>query len=291
MEYENLNFKETLNYLAKYAGISIVNKTNEKNTRIFKILECAKNYFQDRFYDKDGENVRKYLHKRGIHLDLCKKFSIGYAPSRETKPSLIDFLTEKGFSNEEMIDSGLVKKKNNRLFGYFYNRLIIPIFSRNSRVLGFGGRILDNGSPKYLNSPENEIFQKRNILFGSDNLKKKETLEKGIILSEGYMDVIALNKHGFCAVGSMGTSVSDNQIYELLNLSEKIFIVFDGDLAGKNATLKVFDKVLPILKLGKIIKFIFLPNNTDPEEFINHEGIKNFEKKLEQGYSIADMIW
>ena len=105
------------------------------------------------------------------------------------------------------------------------------------------------------------------------------------------MDVIALNKHGFCAVGSMGTSVSDNQIYELLNLSEKIFVVFDGDLAGKNATLKVFDKVLPILKLGKIIKFIFLPNNTDPEEFINHEGIKNFEKKLEQGYSIADMIW
>ena len=110
MEYENLNFKETLNYLAKYAGISIVNKINDETTRIFKILECAKNYFQDRFYDKDGENVRKYLHKRGIHLDLCKKFSIGYAPSRETKPSLIDFLTEKGFSNEEIIDSGLVKK-------------------------------------------------------------------------------------------------------------------------------------------------------------------------------------
>ena len=105
------------------------------------------------------------------------------------------------------------------------------------------------------------------------------------------MDVIALHKYGFSAVGSLGTSVSDNQIEELLNLADKIFIVFDGDLPGKNATLRVFDKVLPLLKLGKIFKFVFLPINIDPEEFIEKEGVKTFENKLHEGYSVADMIW
>ena len=291
MEIDNLDFKEALKYLSTQAGISATNSTNSNNFKLLKVLEEAKNFFIDRFYEKEGLFARKYLNKRNIDDSLCKEFSIGYAPIKDSKPNLIEYLSNKGYSNDDITRSGLAKKKYEKFFGYFHNRIIVPIILKNGNVVGFGGRVIDDGNPKYLNSPENEIFRKRNLLFGTCNLKKTQISKEGLILSEGYMDVISLYKHGFCAVASLGTSVSENQIEQILNLSDKIFVVFDGDQAGKNATLRVFDKILPLLKLGKLFKFVFLPVNMDPEEFIDKEGAEAFRKKLIEGYSVADMIW
>ncbi len=291
MEIDNLDFKEALKYLSGQAGITYPNSINTSNLKPLKVLEEAKNFFIKRFYHNDGFAARKYLNQRNIDDELCKEFSIGYAPPRNSKPYLIEHLLTQGFSDDDIIKSGLAKKKNENFFGYFHNRIIIPIISKNGNVVGFGGRVLDEGNPKYLNSPENEIFKKRNLLFGVCNLKRTQISKEGLILSEGYMDVISLYKHGFSSVASLGTSVSDNQIEQILNLSDKIFVVFDGDMAGKNATLRVFDKILPLLKLGKIFKFIFLPKGMDPEEFINKNGVLAFKNKLVEGYSITDMIW
>ncbi len=291
MEIDNLDFKEALKYLSIQAGISSTNSINRSNIQLFKVLEEAKNFFVERFFNNDGLAARKYLNQRNIDDGLCKEFSIGYAPPRNSRYDLIKFLLNRGHSHDDIIKSGLAKKKNENFIGYFHNRIIIPIKSKNGNVVGFGGRVLDDGNPKYLNSPENEVFRKRNLLFGVCNLKKSLISTEGLILSEGYMDVISLYKHGFASVASLGTSVSDNQIELILNLSDKIFVVFDGDQAGKNATLRVFDKILPLLKLGKIFKFVFLPKGMDPEEFINKEGVLTFKNKLIEGYSITDMIW
>ena len=243
-------------------------------------------------YSDEGAAARKYLIKRKINNDLCKEFLIGYAPQRNSKTRLIDHLIKKGISYDEIIKSGLGKKKDGLVNGYFYGRLIIPIISKAGNVVGFGGRLLGEGNPKYLNSPENEVFSKRNIVFGINNINKNNNrLKDSVILCEGYMDVISLKRNGFSALACLGTSATDYQLEQIINLYDKIFVVFDGDEAGKNATLRVFDKILAMLKLGKIFKFVFLPNNLDPEEFVDQEGLLALEKKLEQAYSVTDIIW
>ena len=291
MEIDNLDFKEAIKYLAEQAGISITNSTYKKNVKLLKILEEANLFFINSLYSDEGAAARKYLIKRKINDDLCKEFLIGYAPQRNSKTGLIDHLIKKGISYDEIIKSGLGKKKDGLVHGYFYGRLIIPIISKAGNVVGFGGRLLGEGNPKYLNSPENEVFSKRNTVFGLHNINKKKMDKDMVILCEGYMDVISLKRNGFSALACLGTSATDYQIEQIINLYDKVFVVFDGDEAGKNATLRVFDKILTLLKLGKIFKFVFLPKNLDPEEFIDQEGVLSFEKKLEQAYSVTDIIW
>ena len=291
MEIDNLDFKEAIKYLSEQAGISITNSTYKKNVKLLKILEEANLFFINTLHSDEGAAARKYLIKRKINDDLCKEFLIGYAPQRNSKTGLIDHLIKKGISYDEIIKSGLGKKKDGLVNGYFYGRLIIPIISKAGNVVGFGGRLLGEGNPKYLNSPENEVFSKRNTVFGLHNINKKKMDKDMVILCEGYMDVISLKRNGFSALACLGTSATDYQIEQIINLYDKVFVVFDGDEAGKNATLRVFDKILTLLKLGKIFKFVFLPKNLDPEEFIDQEGVLSFEKKLEQAYSVTDIIW
>ena len=291
MEIDNLDFKEAIKYLSEQAGISINNVTIRRNVKLLKILQEAKLFFINTLSTDEGILARKYLIKRKINNALCKDFDIGYAPPRHSKMGLINHLVKKGFSFDEIVKSGLGKKKNDAVHGYFYERLIIPIHSKEGNVVAFGGRVISEGNPKYLNSPENEVFSKRNIVFGINNVNKNNRLKDSVILCEGYMDVISLKRNGFSALACLGTSATDYQLEQIINLYDKIFVVFDGDEAGKNATLRVFDKILALLKLGKIFKFVFLPNNLDPEEFIDQEGLLAFEKKLEQAYSVTDIIW
>ena len=291
METDNLDFKGAIKYLSEQAGISINNITNKSNLKLFKVLEEAKLFFINSLHSDEGVLARKYLSKRKINNDLCKEFEIGYAPPRNSKMGLINHLITKGISYDEIIKSGLGKKKNDLVNGYFYGRVIIPIISKTGNVVGFGGRLLGEGNPKYLNSPENEVFSKRNTVFGLYNANKNKKINDTVILCEGYMDVICLKRNGFSALACLGTSATDYQIEQIINLYDKVFVVFDGDEAGKNATLRVFDKILTLLKLGKFFKFVFLPKNLDPEEFIDQEGVLSFEKKLEQAYSVTDIIW
>ena len=293
MEIDNMDFFSALKYLAGLIGLN-VNVKGHQNTSYdnkYKILEMATNFFIDTLNNVNCKNVQEYLNKRGIDKDICEEFLIGYAPSRKSENQLINFLNKKNVKQEDLIDIGLVKKKYNNLNGYFYDRIMIPIVSTTGKVIGFGGRTTNSEEPKYLNSPESDIFRKRNVLFGTYNLKKRNKNIDNVILCEGYMDVIALYKFGYPAVASLGTAVSDKQIELLTKLSKNIFVVFDGDQAGKNASIRLFEKLLPLINTDNVFRFVFLPNNLDPEEFLIKNGKKYFNLLLEKSYNISDIIW
>ena len=293
MEIDNLDFYGALKYLASLIGLTVNNK-NHQNISFqnkYKTLELSSNFFIETLNNKKSKIVLDYLNNRGLDKEIRNEFLIGYAPSSKSNCQLIDFLKAKNIQEEELIETGLAKKKYNNLYGYFYDRIMIPIVSINGKIIGFGGRTINSTEPKYLNSPESDVFSKRNILFGAYNIKKRKQNTDNIILCEGYMDVIALYKFGYAAVASLGTAVSEKQIDLLTTLSKNIFIVFDGDQAGKNATLRLFEKLLPLLKTDNEFRFVFLPNDLDPEEYLIRNGKSNFNILLEKSYNISDIIW
>ena len=293
MEIDNIDFYSALKYLASLIGLTVNNKSHQNISfqNKYKTLELSSKFFIETLNNKKNKNVLDYLNKRGLNKEICQEFLIGYAPSKNYDYQLIDFLKSKNINEEELIEIGLAKKKYNNLYGYFYDRIMIPIVSTNGKIIAFGGRSTNSSEPKYLNSPESDVFSKRNILFGAYNLKKRKQNIDNIILCEGYMDVIALFRFGYPAVATLGTAVSEKQIDLLTKLSKNIFIVFDGDQAGKNASIRLFDKLLPLIKTDNVFRFVFLPNNLDPEEYLIKNGKDKFNVLLEKSYNISDIIW
>ena len=293
MEFDNMDFYSALKYLASLIGLTVNNKSHQDISfqNKYKTLELSSKFFIETLNNKKNNNVLDYLNKRGLNREICEEFLIGFAPSKNYDSQLIDFLKSKNINEEELIEIGLAKKKYNNLYGYFYDRIMIPIISTNGKIIAFGGRSTNSSEPKYLNSPESDVFSKRNILFGAYNVKKSKQNINNIILCEGYMDVIALFRFGYPAVASLGTAVSEKQIDVLTKLSKNIFIVFDGDQAGKNASIRLFDKLLPLIKTDNVFRFVFLPNNLDPEEYLIKYGKDKFNVLLEKSYIISDIIW
>ena len=293
MEMDNMDFYSALKHLANMIGLNVNTKSHQNISfqNKYKTLELSSNFFVENLYSQKNKNVLNYLNKRGLDKEICEEFLIGYAPSNKNDYQLIDYLNSKNIKEDELIEIGLAKKKYNNLYGYFYNRIMIPIISLNGKIVGFGGRTTNSLEPKYLNSPESDVFSKRNILFGAYNLKKRKQNIENVILCEGYMDVISLYKFGYPAVATLGTAVSEKQIDLLSKLSKNIFVVFDGDQAGKNATIRLFDKLLPLIKTDNVFRFVFLPNDLDPEEYLIKNGKNNFNMLLEKSYNLSDIIW
>ena len=294
MEMENISFFDALKKLADQAGINYNNVSFSQNPKLKNQLNLLKricdSYVQN-LKAPIGEKVRNYLNERGINQSLIENFRIGYSGNLKTNKYLVSRLSEEGFSIDDMIDVGLVKENHmkNYIF-YFQQRLMIPILNNSGKVIAFGGRLIGERNPKYLNSPETYLFQKGKQLFGVSEAKKFIN-NKRLIVCEGYMDVISLNSFGYPAVASLGTTLTENQIENIFNISDEAFLVFDGDTAGKNATIRVFEKYFPKLKLNKKLKFVFLPNDLDPEEFINQNGLKEFEIILDEAMGALDMLW
>ena len=293
MEFDNMDFYSALKYLASLIGLTVNNKSHQNISfqNKYKTLELSSKFFIETLNNKKNKNVLDYLNKRGLNKEICQEFLIGYAPSKNYDYQLIDFLKSKDINEKELIEIGLAKKKYNNLYGYFYDRIMIPIVSTNGKIIAFGGRSTNSSEPKYLNSPESDVFSKRNILFGAYNVKKSKQYIDNVILCEGYMDVIALFRFGYPAVATLGTAVSEKQIDLLTKLSKNIFIVFDGDQAGKNASIRLFDKLLPLIKTDNVFRFVFLPDNLDPEEYLVKNGKDKFNILLEKSYNISDIIW
>lgn len=293
MEVDNIDFYSALKHLASLIGLTVHNKSHQNISfqNKYKTLELSSKFFVETLNNNKNKNVLDYLNKRGLNREICQEFLIGFAPSKNYNSQLIDFLKSKNINEEELIEIGLAKKKYNNLYSYFYDRIMIPIISTNGRIIAFGGRSTNSSEPKYLNSPESDVFSKRNILFGAYNVRKSKQNIDNIILCEGYMDVIALFRFGYPAVASLGTAVSEKQIDLLTKLSKNIFIVFDGDQAGKNASIRLFDKLLPLIKTDNVFRFVFLPDNLDPEEYLIKNGKDKFNVLLEKSYFISDIIW
>ncbi|WP_410542837.1 DNA primase [Wolbachia endosymbiont of Tetranychus urticae] len=258
---EGLSFKEALENLASVVGVELPKNLSfaKENDKLFSALNLAASWFAQK-----NRGVMAYLRQRKISLKIIDKFRIGYAPSSGLK----EYLNSSGIKDEILIDVGLINK-NSR--DYFYDRLIFPIHNITGKVIGFGGRALNSEQqPKYLNSPESQLFKKRENLYGLNFALSEIRKKQHLFVVEGYMDVIALHQAGISnTVAPLGTAISAEQIKNLWKFAKEISICMDGDSAGRHAAIRIAELVLPILEPGYTLKFVTLPNNKDPYDICN----------------------
>ena len=285
MEVEGLSYPDAVRALAKRSGMEVPEDEQyqsryKQQERLWALHKEAARFFHTKLYAPEGAQALEYAQGRGMPKSILTKFGIGYAP--DTWTSLVDALRKKGYTDEELKESGLVtvSKKNGSLFDRFRDRLMFPIIDVRGNVIGFGGRIMkkDDNAAKYLNSPETLIFNKRKNLFAL-NLAKKTKLDY-LILVEGYMDAIALHQYGFdCAVASLGTALTEDGAALLTRYTDQVVLIYDGDTAGQNAT----KRAIPILeKAGLQVRVLQMRDAKDPDEFLKKFGADRFKLLLEE---------
>ena len=286
MEIEGLSYPDAVRALAKRAGMEVPEDEQyqsryRQQERLWALHKEAARFFHSQLYAPIGAEALRYAAGRGMPKSILTKFGIGYAPDSWT--DLVDYLRKKGYTDQELRDSGLVtvSRKNGNLFDRFRDRLMFPIIDVRGNVIGFGGRIMndkDKSAAKYLNSPETLIFNKRKNLFAL-NLAKKSKLGY-LILVEGYMDAIALHQYGFdCAVASLGTALTEDGANLLSRYTDQVVLIYDGDAAGQNAT----QRAIPILeKAGLQVKVLQMRDAKDPDEFLKKYGADRFKLLLEE---------
>lgn len=280
MHKENCDFPEAVRILGKRAGINVEIKSKEtlaedlKRERMYELNRMAANFYLTSLARSPG--AIEYLKKRGLSLEICRRFGLGYALNDWNQ--LLKFMKNQSVSEQELVDAGLVKSsENGRYYDTFRNRIMFPLIDIKKRVLGFGGRSVSDEKPKYLNSSENEIFHKRNYLYGL-NLVKQHSDKSYIILVEGYMDVIAFfNKDIPRAVASMGTSLTEEQVHQLSKYGRDIYICYDTDDAGRKATERAIDI---FIGYGYSPKVISLPDGKDPDDYFKKHSRDDFEELL-----------
>ena len=286
MEIEGLSYPDAVRSLAKRAGLEVPDDEQyqsryRQQERLWALHKEAARFFHSQLYAPVGAEALNYAFNRGMPKSVLTRFGIGYAP--DSWSNLTDHLRKKGYTDQELRDSGLVtiSRKNGNLFDRFRDRLMFPIIDVRGNVIGFGGRIMndkDKSAAKYLNSPETLIFNKRKNLFAL-NLAKKSKLGY-LILVEGYMDAIALHQYGFdCAVASLGTALTEDGANLLAKYTEQVVLIYDGDNAGQNAT----QRAIPILeKAGLQVKVLQMRDAKDPDEFLKKFGADRFKLLLEE---------
>ncbi|MCR4781577.1 MAG: DNA primase [Lachnospiraceae bacterium] len=285
MNYENLTFPEAVQELAKECGITLPEHEetredrarNKRRERMFLLQKEAATFYYSMLRTKDGERALAYFRKRGLSDETINKFGLG--ASDVYGKNLRKYLSSKGFTNEEMRDSGLIKYSEARGFeDRFFNRAMFPIMDAQKRVCGFGGRVMGDGEPKYLNSPETEIFDKGTILYGMHIARR--TRRDYFILCEGYMDVISMHQAGFDnTVASLGTALTQKNALALKRYRKNIYLSYDSDGAGVKAALRaigIFNSI------GVPTKVINMRPYKDPDEFIKALGAEEYEKRIEE---------
>ena len=285
MEYENYSFGEALSHLADRAGVQLPrieysSEAREKAKQRETLLEInrqAAQYFYYQLRRESGQIGYRYLMDRGLSDETIRKFGLGY--SDKFSDDLYKFLKGKGYGDDQLRDSGLFNvDERHGMYDKFWNRVIFPIMDVNNRVIGFGGRVMGDGKPKYLNSPETKIFDKSRNLYG---LNVARTSRKPyLILCEGYMDVISMHQSGFTnAVASLGTSLTSGHASLLKRYTQEVLLLYDSDEAGVKAALRA----IPILREAGInSRVVDLKPHKDPDEFIKTEGAEAFQQRLDQ---------
>lgn len=298
-QYESCTRMEALEMLAKRANIPMPETSRARNDADYErrkkqrdtymqILRDAAVFYYKTYHGERGKIARDYMTGRGFNLDTVKKFGIGYSPDGY---SLINALEHK-YKREDLLGSGVAKEsKNGNLYDALAGRLIVPIFNMQGKVIAFGGRGLDErtvGQGKYKNTSETPLFHKQDNLFAINFAKqeKQQAALPNIVIVEGYMDVISMYQAGFRrAVASMGTSLTQNQAKWLSRLTSQIYVCYDGDAAGQKATVRGMD-ILD--KAGLEVKVMSVPENMDPDEYIQKYGAQAFEKLIEQALPLPD---
>lgn len=283
MQYENATFQEALEILAQKAGIELPKyemsgkerQEADKRARLLEINKAAAKYFYAQLRMEQGRQGMEYFANRGLSPEIMKKFGLGY--SNKFSDDLYQYLRKQGYEDSILKDSGLVTIEESRGGrDKFWNRVMFPIMDVNHRVIGFGGRVMGQGEPKYVNSPETMIFDKSRNLYGLNIARSSR--RPGILLCEGYMDVIALHQAGFDnAVASLGTSFTQGHASLLKRYAKEVYCTFDSDGAGTKAALRA----IPILKdAGISVKIISMKPYKDPDEFIRNEGADSYQERI-----------
>ena len=287
-QYENYTFPEAVEFLADRAGVVLPKREMTErermeadyNSALREINKMAAGYFYYALRMKDGEPASNYLTERGLSEDTIRNFGLGY--SRMYRDDLYKYLKQKGYSDELLKDSGLVRFDEKHGAGdVFWNRVMFPIMDLNGKVIGFGGRVMGDGLPKYVNSQETKIYEKRRHLYGFHLARRSK--REGYILCEGYMDVISMHQAGFDnATASLGTAFTIQQAMLLKRYTDKVYLAYDSDGAGVNAA----QKAIPILReVGISARVINMQPYKDPDEFMKNLGAEEFEKRIAQAES------
>lgn len=299
MEANGLPFMDALQKLAHQAGLqmpkfSIKDKEQaEERKSLYEIMEQACVFFEKQLKMPDGaEGLKYFMEKRDFSKETIEKFRLGFAPNNN---ALMAHLKAMGVSETDLKDLGLIaipEDTSRRPHDFFRNRIMIPITNKQGKIIAFGGRVMEKIEPKYLNSPETPIFNKRRNLYNLDKARESGYKEKKLIICEGYMDVIALDSYGFSyAVAPLGTALTEEQIMEAWKVCPEPILCLDGDAPGTKAAMRSVDRVLPILKAGYSLKFMFLPDNMDPDEYLKAHGKDSFASLMTKTSPLIDILW
>lgn len=290
MDYENISFPEAVQKVADRAGIAVdlhikSHHVKTANQELYDIYEYALKCYQNHLNTESGQAAKEYLHERNINDEVIKEFRIGY--SFQKREQLTNMLRKKGYSDKDLLRSGLVIQNEYGFTDIYYDRVMFPLCDMNGRVVGFSGRIHRPGKDfKYINTKETEIFKKGELLYNYHRAKDIARQKNQVIVMEGFMDVIrAFTIDIKNAIATMGTAVTKEQALAIKKMGKEVILCFDGDAAGEKATYACSNELLAI---GVVPKIIRLEDNLDPDEYIQKYGKEQFERKLEQPMNVLD---
>ena len=293
MEYERLTFIEAIEELAKVVGIDVPKTKedkikNKRNNSLKELLSEVSIHFTSNL--SQSKEAINYLKNRGIDGKNAKNFSLGF--SNNSWSEILDKFGSSEKNKQRLLDAGLIiKKDDGGFYDRFRNRIMFPIKDNRGDVLGFGGRIIGNDDPKYLNSPETTLFKKGELLYALFESKEAINKTKSVIIVEGYTDVIALHKYGFNnALATLGTATTEFHIRKMFRTIDEITFCFDGDKAGYKAALKAMELSLPLVKTNKEVNFLILKKGQDPDEMIKSDGSDAFNTALNNAYSLDQFL-
>lgn len=282
MEYDRLGFVEAVETLADAAGIELARSEENRSGEalrddLYAVQERAASFYQLQLRQHpDAARAVAYLQARGVSGELARRFRLGYAPAEwRNLPAQLPA--------DRLEAAGLLTSRDGHRYDRFRDRIMFPIRDRRGRVVGFGGRVLGEGSPKYLNSPETPVFRKHREVYGLFELLEVQRKPAQILVVEGYMDVIALAQHGLNeVVATLGTATSNDQVELLFRQTSELVFCFDGDTAGRQAAWKALEASLPSLREGRSLRFLLLPEGHDPDSLVRSEGAEAFRQRVAQ---------
>jgi len=293
MEHAGMGFVDAVEELARSIGVEVPHETLKPGQLqqkvapdLYDLMQAATKFYREQL--KSSPHAIDYLKRRGVSGEIAARFGIGYAPKEWQNLSGVC----ASYQDSSLVETGLViEGEAGKRYDRFRDRIMFPIVNARGRVIGFGGRILESGEPKYLNSPETVLFEKGHELYGLFQAQKAIRSHQQVVVVEGYMDVVALAQHGVeYAVATLGTATTSFHVQKLLRLSEQVVFCFDGDAAGQRAAWRALENSLPHLIDGKRIGFLFLPAEHDPDSYIREHGTEAFERLLHDSLPLSGYL-
>ena len=292
MEFDHMSFVEAIESLAHTMGVDVPRNESDKPARrydeLFSLMDTVARHWQACL--KSSETAIEYIKQRGIDGATAKRFGIGYAPDGWS--NVLDKFGKSPEAIERLLAAGLIiRKDNGQHYDRFRDRIIFPIRDTRGRTIGFGGRTLGDGEPKYLNSPETVLFHKGRELYGLYEARQALRSIEQLVVVEGYMDAVALARHGInFAVATLGTATTGDHLNRLFRLTDNVCFAFDGDRAGRAAAWRALENALPLIREGRQIRFVFLPEGADPDSYVNEHGADEFVKLLADGMALSAFL-